>query len=241
MRVIHAGNPSLWTGPTGTNTYLLPGRVPALVDAGVGNAAHLDEVGVALGGSPLAIVLLTHDHPDHAGGLPAIAERWPSVRVLRFTEEIDLEPIAAGDGFVRAIHTPGHAPDHLCFHDDASGDMYCGDLVRKGATIVIPASRGGDLRQYLDSLRRVRGLSPRRLLPGHGPIIDDPASIIDRYLRHRADREVQIIEALREGLTTPESIAARVYGKLPEAIVRAAADTVRAHLVKLEEEGKRQG
>ena len=232
MRVILAGNPSPWTGPTGNNTYLLPGRVPALIDAGVGNASHLDEVAAALGGRPLSVVLLTHDHPDHAGGLPAIAERWPSVRIVRSAGD----PVAAGDGFLRAIPTPGHAPEHLCFHDETSGDLYCGDLVRKGGTIVIPASRGGNLRRYLESLRQVRSLSPRRLLPGHGPIIDNPPVIIDQYLRHRAEREKQIIEALRDGLTTAESIAARVYGTLPEPLARAAADSVEAHLVKLKDD-----
>jgi len=225
----------------GNTTYLLPGRVPALVDAGVGGAEHLDAVAAALDGAPLVCVLVTHSHRDHVAGLPAISGRWPSVRVVRFIEGIEGEPIAAGDGLLRAIHTPGHSPDHLCFLDESSGDLYCGDLVREGGTIVIPASRGGNLRQYLDSLRRVRDLSPRRLLPGHGPIIDDPAVAIGRYLQHRAEREAQIIGALRDGLTSPESIAARVYGELPAETAGAAVDTVRANLVKLMEEWKTEG
>ncbi len=116
--------------------------------------------------------------------------------------------------------------------------MFCGDLVRIGGTIVIPATRGGNLRQYLDSLRRVRDLSPKRLLPGHGPIIDRPQVIIADYLRHRERREGQIVEALRAGATTPEAIVASVYGELPAAIAPAAAESVLAHLIKLAEEGR---
>ena len=113
-----------------------------------------------------------------------MAERWPSARVLRFGALPD-GPVPAGDAQLLPVHTPGHSPDHLCFFDEASGDLFCGDLVRIGGTIVIPATRGGNLRQYLDSLRLVRDLRPRRLLPGHGPIIDRPAVIIEDYLRHR--------------------------------------------------------
>jgi glyoxylase-like metal-dependent hydrolase (beta-lactamase superfamily II) len=234
--LISARNASPWTGPTGNNTYLLCGHTPALIDAGVGNTAHLDEVARVLGAAPLSAVLLTHDHPDHASGVPSIAARWPAVRVFRF-EGLEDGLIPAADTYLRPIHTPGHSPDHLCFFDEAAGDLYTGDLVRLGGTIVIPASRGGDMRQYLQSLRLVRELSPRRLLPGHGAIIDDPVTIVDEYLRHRAAREAQIVEALRAGAGTPETIAARVYGELPPAIGTAAADTVLAHLIKLEHEG----
>ena len=234
MLLLHANNASAWTGPTGTNTYLLTGRVPALVDAGVGDTAHLDAIASALAGQSLARVLVTHGHPDHAGGLPAIADRWPSARVIRFADRADV--VEAGDTRLRVVQTPGHAPDHLCFFDEDSGDLYCGDLIRAGGSIVIPASKGGNLRQYLDSLARARELSPRRLLPGHGPVIDDPASAIDEYLRHRAQREDEVIAALSAGLMTPEQIVAQVYGALPSPLAAAAADSVLAHLVKLHDE-----
>jgi glyoxylase-like metal-dependent hydrolase (beta-lactamase superfamily II) len=84
MRLFYANNASAWTGPTGNNTYLLPGRVPALIDAGVGNAAHVASVESALAGQSLARVLITHGHPDHAGGLDAILSKWPSADMVRF-------------------------------------------------------------------------------------------------------------------------------------------------------------
>ncbi len=238
MMLVRARNASLWTGPTGNNTWLLPGRTPALVDAGVGDPGHVDALAAALGRASLATVLVTHGHADHVGGIPALERRWPSVRIFR-AADVTGGPVPAGDTTLVPVPTPGHAPDHVCFFDERSGDLFCGDLLRADGSIVIPASKGGHLAQYLASLRAVRALKPRRLLPGHGPIVDDPERLIDAYLRHRAEREGQILEAMQAGARTPQEIVARVYGWLPAPLLGAAEDTVRAHLVKIEEDARR--
>ena len=233
--LLSARNPSEWTGPTGNNTWLLRGKVPALIDAGTGDADHVASIERALDGRPLAVVFITHGHPDHAGGLPALRARWPALRVV----DAAMDPQPAGDTVLEIVPTPGHAPDHLCFFDAPSGDLYCGDLARRGGSIVIPARKGGNLRDYLASLHRVRALAPRRLLPGHGPVVDDPIALIDDYLAHRAARERQIVDAIADGARTPEEIVARVYAGLSEGLRRAAIETVEAHLQKLEEESRR--
>lgn len=238
--LIPARNASTWTGPSGNNTYLLPGRVPTLVDAGVGRAEHIEEVARELSGEPLALLLVTHAHPDHAGGVPAIVARWPGVRVRQYGSGdapiTDGETIASGDGALTAIYTPGHAPDHCCFA--VGSDIFCGDLARAGGTIVIPAGRGGDLTEYLASLNRVRSMRPQRLLPGHGPIIDNPDEIIDGYIRHRGQRDNQIVSVLKNGPSVPAEISTKIYGALAPELTRAAAETVLAHLIKLAREGR---
>jgi glyoxylase-like metal-dependent hydrolase (beta-lactamase superfamily II) len=232
--LIPAGNPSEWTGPTGNNTWLLTGREPALVDAGTGEPSHLDALERALDGASLIRVFITHWHPDHVKGLPALKDRWPRVIVV----ERAGEPVPAGDGVLEIIATPGHSPDHLCFFDRAAGDLYCGDLARMGGTIVIPSRKGGDLRAYLASLQLVRELAPRRLLPGHGPIVDDPVALMDKYIAHRAEREQQILKAMLDGARTVNDIVRRVYPTLPASLSEAAADSVRAHLAKLRDDGR---
>jgi glyoxylase-like metal-dependent hydrolase (beta-lactamase superfamily II) len=231
--LIPARNPSQWTGPTGNNTWLLLGREAALVDAGVGHPDHLADIERALQGATLRRVLITHGHSDHVDGLPALRARWPEVEVVR-----SVGTFPAGDTTLEAIDTPGHAPDHLCFLDQASRDLYCGDLARLGGSIVIPANTGGDLRDYLNSLKRVRALDPRRLLPGHGPIVERPLALIDEYIAHRDLRDRQILAAIAAGARTPEEIVERVYPTLASSLKRAAAATVEAHLQKLRKEGK---
>ncbi len=243
-------NPGPMTG-AGNNTYLLAGRTPTLLDAATGEAAHLSALAEALGPGRLAQVLVTHAHQDHADGSESLAGRWPDAafRKMPWPERdrahrvpwapiADDELIPAGDGSLRALHTPGHAPDHLCFFDEAGGTLFSADLVVPGTTVVIPASHGGSLSQYLASLRRVQALAPARMLPAHGEPIDDPQAILRGYIEHRQRREEQIVAALRAGVGRPEDIVDRLYDGLAPVLRGMARESVVAHLIKLAEEGR---
>ena len=242
-------NPGVFTG-AGNNTWLLPGREPALIDAATGGSRHLAGLREALGPARLARVLVTHGHADHASGAPALAAAWPGVTFAKMPQPgderypVDWLPLAegelvpAGNGELRVLHTPGHASDHVCFFDEAADTLYCGDLLVAGGTVFIPASAGGSLTDYLASLARVRALRPARVLPGHGPEIRDVVRLIDHYVAHRARRDEQILAALAGGSATREAVVAKVYPDLAEGLLRAAGESVLAHLVKLEAEGR---
>jgi len=243
-------NPGPYTG-AGNNTYVISGETPTLVDAATGEAAHLRALADALAPTRLTQVLVTHAHSDHADGCDPIAERWPAAvfRKMPWPEpdrlqSVECVPVAdgdripAGDGTLLAVHTPGHAPDHLCFLDEASGTLFSADLVVLGSSVVIPASRGGSLAQYLSSLRRVLALAPQRMLPAHGCAIDDPAAVLIQHLEHRQRREDQIVAALRAGDRRPDAIVDWLYEGLEPGLKGLARESVVAHLVKLEEEGR---
>lgn len=246
---LHAGNPGPMTG-SGNWTYLVPGPLPVLIDAGVGAASHLDEIWRHASGGP-AVVAVTHAHSDHASGAPALAARAPAARFLKHPwPERDQQvpvtwaPLADGDvietaeGPLTTVHTPGHSPDHLAFWHAPSRTVFTGDLLVLGSSVVIPGSGGGSLAAYLASLRRIADLAPLRALPAHGPVIDDPLALVAQYTAHRLAREAQVLDALHAGATTPAEIAARVYERLDPALVTMAHQSVLAHLVKLEDEGR---
>jgi glyoxylase-like metal-dependent hydrolase (beta-lactamase superfamily II) len=246
--LIPGHNPGPYTG-AGTNTYLLARRPSLLIDTATGDSRHISALDTALN-ADLDWVVVTHAHGDHIGGVGAIAARWPgatfakfpwperdAAHPVRWQALADGDRVEAGGTTLVALHTPGHAPDHLTLHDEKTGLVYTGDLVVSGSTVVIPASHGGDLRAYLASLRRLLDLKPSRLLPAHGPAIDDPRSVIEMYLGHRARREKQILAALGRGAGDVAAIVGRIYGGLPEELTGAAAENVLAHLRKLEAEG----
>jgi glyoxylase-like metal-dependent hydrolase (beta-lactamase superfamily II) len=237
----------------GNWTWLIPGRITTLIDAGTGEPQHLAALEEALAGARLVQVLVTHAHIDHASGAVALAERYPGARFLKMPwRERDgrwpakWEPIEngqiieAGDSRLRAVHTPGHAPDHMCFWHEESRTLFSGDLAVKGTTVYVPPNLQGDLADYLASLERVRALKPARLLPAHGPVIDDPDDVLRGYLEHRREREEQILAALRERAATPAALVPVIYRGLKDSLLQVARETVLAHLLKLEREGRAQ-
>lgn len=249
ITLIRGCNPGPYTG-AGNNTYLLSGRQPALIDAATGEPGHLAALDEALGGSSLSRVLVTHAHPDHASGAPDLAARWAGAAFFKlpwperdgkyrvaWTPLAEGDAVEAGDGALRVLHTPGHAPDHVCFLDEADGTLFCGDLLIQGGTVVVPGSYGGNLTDYLASLARVRELRPARVLPAHGPEIDDVTALIDEYVVHRRRRDEQILSALRQGHATQAAIVQAVYPDLAAELRGAAGESVLAHLRKLEAEG----
>jgi glyoxylase-like metal-dependent hydrolase (beta-lactamase superfamily II) len=245
---LHAANPGPYTG-AGNWTYLVPGEAPVLVDAGVGRPEHLDAIAAVAPGGP-ARVVVSHAHSDHATGAPAIAARWPSAAFAKYPwpEEDargaikwapleDGSRIGTGEGDIEVVHTPGHAPDHVVLWHAASRTLFGADLLQLGNTVAIPASKGGDLAAYLRSLKRVQALGPSRVLPAHGPVIEDPLALIEHYLAHRHHREVQILTALEARIDTVDAIAERIYTALDPRLGPLAKESLLAHLVKLENEG----
>lgn len=252
VAVVRGLNPGPFTGP-GTNTYLIgTGRRPILLDAGSGRAGYLPLLEKGLqdlaGAEEPGEILVTHVHGDHIGGVAEVLARFGSRPVYKrpWPEKdeafgLDLTPLDDGDvvqtegATLRAVHSPGHAPDHLCFWLEEEQALFTGDVVLGAGTSVIPID-GGDMAVYLRTLERLRGLQPRRLYPGHGPPIEDPDAKLSEYIEHRLERERQVVAAISEGARTIDQMVERIYVDTPRVLWPAAGMSVLSHLLKLERE-----
>lgn len=238
----------------GTRTFIVGRERAAVIDPGPDDPAHLDTILRALGGRAPAVILLTHAHADHAAGAgPLAARTGVPVRMARgartppraVTEWLgDGEQIATDAGVLHAVHTPGHAPEHVCFlwtggpaeHDRA---LIAGDMFMGGGDTTLVAPPEGDLTQYLASLDRLEALRPSAIHPAHGPAIPDAGEAIRRYRAHRAERIAQVVRALRQGPAAPGELIDRVYGAALHPGLRGAAEgSLRAILAHLEDTGR---
>ena len=255
-----AGNPSPMT-LDGTNTWVLsaPGaKQCVVVDPGPDDSAHRQAVlaEVAARSTRVAVVLLTHGHPDHAAGAGAFAAaarvdgRAPGVRALDPAVRLGSEGLLDGDVVAEAglevsvVATPGHTADSLSFLLRGPGqgagqqapDLLTGDTVLgRGSSVV--AFPEGRLGAYLESLDRLSvvcdSTEVRRLLPGHGPVLDRPAEVLAAYKQHRQERLEQVAAAMRGGARTAAEVVAVVYADVDQALWPAAAASVRAQLAYL--------
>jgi glyoxylase-like metal-dependent hydrolase (beta-lactamase superfamily II) len=258
MEVTRVGIEVETRAPTGrTNAYVL-GSDPALL---VDPAARIDRLDALAAERGVGHVAVTHHHPDHVGAVADYAEAhdasvWARTgRADAFEAATGVGPdrtfaeaarIETGDGPVRVVDTPGHAPEHVGFAVDGGGDddgsaLVCGDLAVAAGSVVVGAP-AGDVRAYLTSLRRVHAMAPDRLLPGHGPPVEEAAvrETAARLITHRLDRERRVRDAVEVGAETVADVTTAAYEKDLSGVRDLAEATVRAHLEKLAVEGRVQ-
>src|SRR5581483_6341164 len=257
VRRIVAPNPGPFTGP-GTNTYLVGIDEVAVIDPGLDDQGHIDAIVGASMRERVRWVLLTHTHPDHSPGTARLVAQT-GAEVLAFTKrsgdkdggEIVVDrTIGEGDSIegtefgLEVLHTPGHAPNHLCFLLEEERVLFTGDTVLEGMYSVVNPSRGGDMAVYVKTLERLRKLRLSRIAPGHGDVIEEPRARLDDYIAHRKQREQQVLRLLKKrGTAKVKEIVEDIYGSddLPKELVEAAGWQVHAHLVKLKADGKVTG
>jgi glyoxylase-like metal-dependent hydrolase (beta-lactamase superfamily II) len=243
---IVANNPSPMTY-FGTNTYLIE-TPEGLVVLDPGPEDHPEHVQAILThtGGQIAYILVSHTHHDHVGAVAALqaATGAPTVgfrnsALPTFDPDIKLDHQSTFAG-MQALHTPGHAADHLCFAKPAAnGDkvLFSADHVMSWSTSVV-SPPGGDMRDYFASLNLLLGRDENVYLPGHGPLLRDPRTLVRAMLTHRMIREQAIATKLTEGPFDTHAIMNALYSQLNPKLRRAAERNVLAHLLKMEVEGK---
>jgi len=246
IRRIVARNPSVMTY-LGTNTYLIdaPDGL-TILDPGPKDAQHLRDILAGAGDVPIRRILLTHTHGDHWGASAALAEATDlPIQSYKISGKAGFTPgIPLDDGDtvagLKAIFTPGHAADHLCFEyvlQDGRQILFSGDHVMSwSSSIVSPPD--GDMLAYYRSLERLLGREDSLYLGGHGPVLAEPRSLVRELLSHRQHREGTILARLRDRDWAVAELSAALYAKADPLLKIAAQRNVLAHLLKLKAEGR---
>ncbi len=245
---------------THTNTFLVGTKEAVVIEPATPYREEQDLMvewvqGARLKGAEPVAILATHHHPDHVGGAMALRERlglplWAHAMTAQRLDGIVEVDMLIQDGerivldgptptALSALYTPGHAPGHLCFTDEATNMMIAGDMVASVGTIIVEPT-DGDMLLYLESLRNMAALEPTALLPAHGEVIRQPQALLSFYIEHRLMRENKVLEALRARgkPSRPRHLVAQAYDDTPKALWPLALQSIEAHLIKLEREGR---
>ena len=250
VRRITATNASRMTGP-GTNSYVIGREELALVDPGPAEQAHIDAI-VDLCGDKLKWVLVTHTHRDHSPAAVPIAEATGAELVGNIIDNDGFQddsfqharPLAQDDKIqtneftLRALLSPGHVSNHICYLVEEDRLLMTGDHVMAGSTVVIipPA---GNMKHYIESLERMLDYDIDYFAPGHGDLIANPHDEIKYLINHRLKREAKVIKALEgNGPCTVNALVPVVYDDVDRALHGMAAKSLHAHLIKLELDGR---
>ncbi|MEM1174422.1 MAG: MBL fold metallo-hydrolase [Pseudomonadota bacterium] len=249
IRRILAPNPSMMTGP-GTNTYLLGREDVAVIDPGPALPEHLERICAEAG--RIRWIFVTHTHPDHSPGAAVLAKQTGAELIgmpppATSHQDQSFEPdwqlddghsLETTEFELVAVHTPGHASNHVCYHHLESNWLITGDHVIDGSTVVINPP-DGNMRDYIRSLERVLELGVDAILPGHGERIDEPDKIVQWIIDHRLAREEKVVAAFRKRVTASAAeLVPDVYADVPKHLHGWAERSLLAHLIKLVEDGR---
>ncbi len=250
VRRITAGNSSVFTGP-GTNTYLVGKEEITVIDPGPAMPEHIENIAKACG-DDIKQILVTHTHPDHSPGAKLLHQRTaaPVMGMYALHKQTQDKTFKAnkvledGDEIreieytLKAIHTPGHASNHLCYLLEEEKMIFTGDHIMEGSTVVI-GPPDGNMKHYIDSLEKLKQFDISLIAPGHGNLMKDPKSVVDWIVSHRMFREKKVIDALTEfSKADLDQLVEKVYDDVDERLHVIARASLLAHLNKLIEEDK---
>ena len=249
-----ANNPGIMT-LQGTNQYIVGRETGLVIDVALSADSNMDgiiEQAEAIGVRKIEKILLTHIHSDHCAGALALRKRCGAKLGIHRSRKgylggedfqyDDNDRIAFGGGELRVLHTPGHESGHCCFYESDDKVLFSGDnILGYGTAVIHPPD--GNMTDYMQTLERLLGFDISLILPGHGPLVGKAEAKIREYIKHRLEREEQVLAALRAGRSTIGDITQMIYLDVSAALQRVAEFSVQAHLEKLMREGrvKREG
>ena len=248
VRRITAPNPGMMTGP-GTNAYIVGTSKLALIDPGPEIDSHRDVI-LKTVGDRLKWILCTHTHRDHSPGAAALKKATGAAVIGMPAPQYDNQDISfapdrvfkngdvldCGDFKLRAVHTPGHASNHLCYLLREERTLFTGDHVMQGSTVVINPP-DGDMGQYMASLEALLTLDLEWIAPGHGFLVGEPRDAVERLIRHRRAREAKVLRALAAGHDDLDDLLVQVYDDVPTALHPVARRSLLAHVLDLRARG----